>query len=121
MLDPRSRAGADLAAFGHDAIYDVDSGANSAGGVSRARGQDDDGAVGGGRRGPPAQAASGKPADVFAPSHHQRRDGRIELENPEHQIGGLRLPQLPKLPDSHPVLLRKAQPLPTMIREETKG
>jgi hypothetical protein len=56
---------------------------------------------------PPAQAASGKPADVFAPSHYQRRDGRIELENPEHQIGGPWLPQLSKLPDSHPFFCGK--------------
>ena len=71
------------------------------------------------RRGPPAQAASGKPADLSAPSHHQRRDGRIKLKNPESQIGSLRLPQLPQLPDSHPVFLWKTQPLPTMTREET--
>jgi len=47
-----------------------------------------------GRRGPPAQAASGKPADLSAPSHYQRRDGGVELKNPEHQIGGPGLPQL---------------------------
>ena len=54
------------------------------------------------------------------PPYHQRGDRRIELENPEHQISGPRLSQLPQLPDSDPVLLRKAQSLPTMIREESK-
>src|SRR5208283_3275648 len=49
---------------------------------------------------------------------HQRGDRRIELENPEHQIQRAGLPQLSQLPDSHPVLLRKAQSLPTINREE---
>ena len=45
---------------------------------------------------------------LYAPSHHQRRDGGDEPKNPEHQVGGPELPQLPELPDTHPVLLRKA-------------
>ena len=43
----------------------------------------------------------------------------LNSENPEHQIGSPGLPQLSKLPDSYSVFLRKAQSLPTMIREET--
>ena len=72
-----------------------------------------------GRCGAIAQATFGKPADQSAPPHHQRSDGRIKLENPKHQAGGPRLPQLPKLPDSYPVLLRKTQPLSIMTHEET--
>jgi hypothetical protein len=39
-----------VAAPGHDAIHDVDSGADAEGGVSGTRGQDDDGALGGAAR-----------------------------------------------------------------------
>ena len=71
-----------------------------------------------GRSGANAQAPSGQLADVSEASHHQRGDRRVELENPEHQIRRPGLSQLPELPDSHPVLLRKARSLPTMNREE---
>jgi len=37
------------------------------------------------RSGPDAQAPSGESTDLFAPPHHQRRDGKIKLENPEPQ------------------------------------
>src|SRR5208283_2121903 len=72
----------------------------------------------GGGSGAHAQATSGKLVDVFEASHHQRGDRRSELENPEHQIQRAWLPQLSELPDSHPVLLRKARSLPTMNLEE---
>src|SRR5208283_1580376 len=72
----------------------------------------------GGGSGADAQAPPGKFVDVSEASHHQRGDRRIELENPEHQIQRAGLPQLSQLPDSHPVLLRKAQSLPTINREE---
>ena len=71
------------------------------------------------RSGRAAQAASGQSADVSETSYHQRGHRRAELENPEHQIRRPGLPQFQKLPNSHPVLLRKAQSLPTMIREES--
>ena len=47
MLDPRPRAGADVAALGHDAIHHVDPGADTTGELPGAWGQDDDRAVGG--------------------------------------------------------------------------
>lgn len=62
----------------------------------------------GDRSGAEAQAPPGPLADVVAASHHQRGDRRVELENPEHQIRGPGLSQLPQLPHAHPVLLRKA-------------
>jgi hypothetical protein len=45
---------------------------------------------------------------------------QMPLKNPEHQVCRPRVPQLQKLPDSHPVLLRKAFTLPIMNREESK-
>ena len=51
---------------------------------------------------------------LYNPEHFNR----AELQDPEYQILSPRLPQLSKLPDSHPLLLWKAQSLPTMIREE---
>ena len=47
LFDPRQRAGADVAAFGHDAVCHLDSGADAAVGLSGARSQDDASAVGG--------------------------------------------------------------------------
>ena len=47
LLDPRLRAGAHLAALGHDAVYHVASRPDAARGLSGARDQDHEGAVGG--------------------------------------------------------------------------
>ena len=44
LFDPRLRTGADVAAFGHDAVCDFDSGAGAAGGLPRAWRQADAGA-----------------------------------------------------------------------------
>ena len=71
-----------------------------------------------GRGGADAQASSGQPADVSQASYHQCCDRRAELENPEPKIRCTRLSQLSQLSHSYPLLLRKAQSLPTMIREE---
>jgi hypothetical protein len=64
------------------------------------------------------EVALGEHPDVSAASDHQRGDGGIELEDSDDQIQRTRLLQLRELPDSHPVLLRQAQPLPIMKPEE---
>src|ERR1039458_5940937 len=46
VFDSCLRAGANLAAPGHDAVHHIDSGADAAFGLPGARGQDDGGAVG---------------------------------------------------------------------------
>src|SRR5690606_36190450 len=67
------------------------------------------------------QAASREHPDVSASSDHKCRDRRPKLQDPDAQGQGSRLPKLRELPHAHPVLLRQARPLPTIIPEEGHG
>src|SRR5690606_18098901 len=49
---------------------------------------------------------------------HKCRDRRPKLQDPDAQGQCSRLPKLRELPHAHPVLLRQARPLPTIIPEE---
>src|SRR5690554_2533471 len=64
------------------------------------------------------QAASREHPDVSASSDHKCRDRRPKLQDPDAQGQCSRLPKLRELPHAHPVLLRQARPLPTIIPEE---
>src|SRR5262249_36049264 len=61
---------------------------------------------------PPAQRH-----DVLRPPHHQRRHGRSQLQDPNHQEDGLRLSEPRALQDGHLLPLRRPRPLPGYPRK----
>src|SRR2546426_354411 len=61
---------------------------------------------------PPAQRH-----DLLRSPHHQRRHGRPQLQDPDHQEDGLRLPEPRALQDGHLLPLRRPRPLPGYPRK----
>lgn len=74
-----------------------------------------------------AQEAPGGPARLHHPPGDQRRDRGAQLKDPDDKERGAGLPLLQKLPNRHPVPLRKTehapgtQPASTKILEERKS
>ena len=59
-----------------------------------------------------AQAASPQRPELLHASHHERRQRRAQLQDPDDQEDGLRLPQPGALQDSYLLPLRRAPALP---------